>query len=222
MRNIALACCIAAVVTTLFSSTSNNKKVTVAAAVQETEDTTQEVITIENEIQVEEPTESEPEKPKNVIPILESVPLEAELQTWIYVYCSAEGISPYLVYALIEKESRYNPTDIADTASEYSVGLMQINKKWHTDRMARLGITDLTNPLQNVVVGVDYLLELFHWREDTTLEWVLMAYNGGPGYADGKTAKGIVTDYANHIIKRSAELQKEGERYEEKILEHLQ
>ena len=108
MRNIALACCIAAVVITLFSSTNNNKE-TVAAAeeteeTQETEATTQEESTTEH--QVEEPTQSEPEKPKNVIPILDSVPLEAELQTWIYVYCSAADISPYLVYALIEKESR--------------------------------------------------------------------------------------------------------------------
>ena len=79
--------------------------------------------------------------------------------------------------------------------------------------MERLGITDLKDPKQNVVVGVDYLLELLHWRENTTLEWALMAYNGGPRYADGKAAAGIVTNYANYIIKRSAELQKEGEQY---------
>ena len=40
-----------------------------------------------------------------------------------------------------------------------SFGLMQIQPKWHEDRMRRLGVTDLLDPEQNVRVGADLLSE---------------------------------------------------------------
>ena len=210
--NIAVAS-VVTVAVILFSSTTINNNETVAAAVRTEE-------TVETETQTEEQTQpatevvitEEPETEK-VIPILDSIPLDEELQTWIYEYSYEVGINPYLVYAVIEKESKFNPESIADTSREYSVGLMQINisKDWHKERIERLGVTDLTDPKQNIKVGIDYLLELFNWREGTTLEWVLMAYNGGPGYADLQTT---VSDYANYVIEKSMEFEKEGEQYE--------
>ena len=205
----------AAAVILLGSTTLNNEN-TVAAAVQmevETETETQTHTEEPDQPQTEVVITEEPETEK-VIPILKSIPLDAELQAWIYKYSYEADISPYLVYAVIEKESRFNPEIIADTTREYSIGLMQINKRWHTERMERLGVTDLTDPKQNIAVGIDYLLELFNWREGTTLEWALMAYNGGPGYADKQAANNRISDYAAYIIDRSMELEKEGEQYE--------
>lgn len=186
----------------------NNKPVTVAAAAVEVEE--KETIIVETP--KEEP--ETPREPKKLIPILDSVPLDAELQKWIYEYSYDLGISPYLVYAIIETESNFDTEAVANTANEYSIGLMQINTYWHKERMEKFEVTDLTNPKQNLKVGIDFLLELFRWREGATLEWVLMAYNGGPGYADEKIAEGTISDYAYYIIERSMELEEEGKLYE--------
>lgn len=213
--NIAVAS-VVTVAVILFSSTTINNNETVAAAVRTEE-------TVETETQTEEQTQpatevvitEEPETEK-VIPILDSIPLDEELQKWIYEYSYEAGISPYLIYAVIEKESKFHPESIVNTSREYSVGLMQINisKDWHKERIERLGVTDLTDPKQNIAVGIDYLLELFRWREGTTLEWALMAYNGGPGYADRQTANNNISDYANYVIEKSMEYEEEGEQYE--------
>lgn len=42
-----------------------------------------------------------------------------------------------------------------------SVGLMQIQEKWHTDLMDKTGCTDLTDPVQNVRVGTALLKRHF-------------------------------------------------------------
>lgn len=56
---------------------------------------------------------------------------------------------------------------------------MQIQEQWHRDRMERLGVTDLTDPLGNFRVGCDYLAELMGRY---SLEEALTAYNSGrPG-----------------------------------------
>lgn len=143
------------------------------------------------------------------IPILDSVPFEPELQEWIYTYSCDRGISPYLVYAVCWRESRYN-IDIAGDNGE-SHGLMQIKAKYHTERLNRLGVSDLYDPKQNIKVGVDYLVELLNYREDATLEWVLMAYNGGPTYADEMQKNGKVSGYALEVISKMNELYLEGE-----------
>lgn len=87
------------------------------------------------------------------------------------------NICPELIQAVIERESHYNP----DATNGDCVGLMQVSEKWHTDRMERLGVTDLYDPYSNILVGTDYLAEL--WRETSSkgygddLYYVLMRYN---------------------------------------------
>ena len=39
--------------------------------------------------------------------------------------------------------------------------MSQIQKKWHWDRMERLGVTDLMGPSGNFRVGCDFLAELY-------------------------------------------------------------
>ena len=56
---------------------------------------------------------------------------------------------------------------------------MQVRRRWHEDRMARLGVTDLADPYGNFRVGCDYLAELLG---KYPLEEALTAYNSGkPG-----------------------------------------
>lgn len=144
---------------------------------------------------------------KKEITYIESIPLDAGLQNWIFEHCNKNSISTYLIFALIEKESDYDSDLIGDNGQAF--GLMQIQKQWHQERMDRLGVTDLMEPEQNITVGIDYLVELFQTGHE--VDWVLMAYNGGPAYADRNRDNGTVSSYATEIIERAEQLRKEAE-----------
>ena len=114
-------------------------------------------------------------------------------------YGKQYGISPEFLEALIWQESRY----IADVVSDDGkcIGLCQINQTCHKRRMKRLGVTDLTDERQNIVVACDYLSEIFAEHPDP--EEALCIYNG----YHGKTSK-----YARAIILKSEELKIKHER----------
>ena len=86
---------------------------------------------------------------------LESVDLTEDLQKYIFEIAEDYRISPYIIIAMVEKESTNNPNSIGDNGKSF--GLMQVMKKYHLERMERLGVTDLLDPYQNILVGIDYL-----------------------------------------------------------------
>lgn len=131
------------------------------------------------------------------------IPLDEELQIWVFDYCKDKHISPYLVFAMCERESRYKADTVGDNGR--SLGIMQIQEQWHQERMDRLGCTDLLDARQNIIIGVDILLELYSKNEDTA--WVLMAYNGGVAYADRYYEAGNISEYAEGIMARAEELE---------------
>lgn len=136
-----------------------------------------------------------------------SVDLSVKVQKYIFKVCDKEDISPYLVLAMIERESGCNPKAIGDSGRSY--GLMQIQPRWHSERMSKLGIDDLLNPYDNVRVGVDILADYFHAHED--VGFVLMTYNGGYGYAKRKDSQGVLSEYAIEVLERAEELETEME-----------
>ena len=72
----------------------------------------------------------------------------------------------------------------------------QINHQWLTDT---LGVTDFTDPYQNIRAGVFVLRKLFERYQDTNM--VLMAYNMGEDSATRLWEKGIYsTDYTEKIL----------------------
>ena len=125
------------------------------------------------------------------------VPLDDALQQYVLDQASSKGISAAVVFAVIAKESDFNPDLVGDGGKSF--GLMQIMASEHTERCIRLNAYNLLNPYQNVSVGIDYLAELMD--ENRGLEWALMAYNGGPGYADRMTEAGKVSDYAVEVAR---------------------
>ena len=161
------------------------------------EDTKAEETPIEYEVEVEYIEEVK----------LYDVPLSEELQKHIIAECEKHNIAPSVVIAIIERESRYDAEAIGDSGK--SIGLMQIQKHFHLDRMDRLGCDDLLDPFQNVTVGIDYLAELKDIDED--LYWVLMVYNGGFQYANERIESGNYSDYAIEVSERISELEKEVE-----------
>lgn len=132
------------------------------------------------------------------------VPLDEELQDYIFELCEEYNIDPALVIAMIEKESNFTASAIGDGGN--SLGLMQIQPRWNQDRMDILGCQDLLDPFQNVAVGIDLLAELFD--KGNSVEWVLMAYNGGQSYANRKISNGEISTYAQTVLHNSENLER--------------
>ena len=131
------------------------------------------------------------------------IPLSQELQIWLIDYCKDIHINPYMIMAMCEKESQYNANAVGDSGR--SLGIMQIQPKWHEWRMDKLGCTDLLDARQNMMVGIDILIDLYNKCNDTA--WVLMAYNGGSAYANRNYNAGNISEYAEYIMARAEELE---------------
>lgn len=133
------------------------------------------------------------------------------MQQFIYIICNQNGVDYALVLAMIEVESGYKWD--ADS-TEGSKGYMQVNVKWHKDRMDRLNVDNVQNPYFNIMVGVDYLAEL-QGRFDTEAE-VLTAYNYGvTGAYKYVWNKGLTeTEYSRTVqqVKSRIEAQLGGEK----------
>lgn len=109
------------------------------------------------------------------------VPLDYDLQVYIIRTCEELNIDAGVVMAMIFFESSYDADAVGDNGESF--GLMQIMQCFHEDRMARLGVTDLLDPYQNVTVGIDFLAELV--REcDGDIEKALICYNTGRAGAE--------------------------------------
>lgn len=133
------------------------------------------------------------------------IPLPQELQMWIIDYCKGTQINPYLIMAMCERESQYNANAVGDNGR--SIGIMQIQPIWHQWRMDKLGCDNLLDPQQNIMVGIDILLDLYSICDDVA--WVLMAYNGGEAYANRNYDAGNISEYATYIMARAEEMESE-------------
>ena len=128
--------------------------------------------------------------------MLYDVPLSAELQLHIKDLCNAYGVDMPLVLAVIGQESNFKAGAVGDGGS--SIGLMQIQPQHHQARMDRLGVMDLSDPYQNVEVGIDLLAELMDENKGT--EWAVTAYNAGAGTADYHKTIGTRTEYVEGVL----------------------
>lgn len=118
----------------------------------------------------------------------DDIPLTTEEQDWLRAACEEFDVPFALTLGLIEKETEFQNL-VWDNGA--SAGYMQIQQKWHWDRMERLGISDLMEPNGNFRVGCDFLAELYAKYNDWSL--ALTVYNRGhdPGY---------ITDYAKEVM----------------------
>lgn len=129
------------------------------------------------------------------------VPLDAGLQLHIIDLCDSYHIDPAIIMAMIERETHFQPERVGDGGESF--GLMQVKPKYHRERMEKFGVTDLLDPYQNVMVGIDYLAEMLLEYED--IEVSLMAYNAGPGGANQHWWQyGIYSNaYSQGVLERS-------------------
>ena len=106
-----------------------------------------------------------------------------------YIEETAEsyGISPKLIKAIIEVESGGNANAVGDNGN--SLGLMQIQLKWHAQRLKEG--ESLLDPKVNVRVGCEILSEIM--AKNGTLDEVLTVYNAGHDTGD--------RSYANRVYE---------------------
>lgn len=122
-------------------------------------------------------------KPEETFRYYENISLEYELQELVWAACEETGCPYELALAVIFRESTYRNVN-GDNGN--SIGYMQVQPRWHQERMERLGVTDLSDPLSNFRVGCDLLAELI--EKYGSVESALTCYNTGSpgtsGYAD--------------------------------------
>ena len=127
-------------------------------------------------------------------------------QIYLWSICKDAGVDYYTVLALIERESGYKCYATGDSGK--SKGLMQIQERWHIERMEALGVEDLYNPYVNMLVGVNYLKEIQdRYLESSGEHCVLMVYNMGASGARKLWAEGkYSTAYSTQILQRAQEI----------------
>lgn len=125
------------------------------------------------------------------------VPLDDDLVLHIIDIADINNIDPELILAIIKQESNFDASAMGDNGHSY--GLMQVQKRYHEERMQRLYCTDLLNPYENIIVGADIISQKL--RSGKGLEWALMAYNGGNPYANNMLQDGKVSEYAQNVIQ---------------------
>jgi soluble lytic murein transglycosylase-like protein len=105
------------------------------------------------------------------LPYRSAKPVSEDLRRIIEAAASRASLSPQLIHAVIEAESRYEPSAVSPRGA---IGLMQLLPT--TAR--RFGAQDPFDPGQNVAAGTAYLKWLMtYFNED--LELALAGYNAG-------------------------------------------
>lgn len=124
------------------------------------------------------------------------------IESYIEDICSVYDMDSYFVKSIVQQESEYKP----DAENGDCKGLMQVSKRWHKDRAERLGITDFFDPRSNILLGVDYLSELFKEYKDPKL--VLMLYSMNNNDALRLYRSGHISKYARDVLARAEEYRK--------------
>jgi soluble lytic murein transglycosylase len=103
----------------------------------------------------------------------------------IEYFSKNQNLDPFLVAALIRQESDFNIKEVSDA---HAYGLMQLipstgRQMARHFSIRRVSTSDLTTADLNIQLGTYYLRTLLD-RFNGQMEWVLAAYNAGPGRSD--------------------------------------
>lgn len=107
------------------------------------------------------------------------------------------GLDPAAALAIASKESDFNANAVGDNGQ--AIGMFQL----HEGAAKMGGITDRSNPSENIKGGIGYLLYL-HKKYRGDWMKVFEAYNGGEGNVDRGTVSGAARDYAQDAMKNFA------------------
>ncbi len=111
-------------------------------------------------------------EPEEIFPARISPAAKPPYTEWIQAAAQRYGVDPDLVSSVVAMESNFNPRAVSRRDAR---GLMQLQP----ETAARLGVTDVFDPRQNIEAGTRYLRELLD-RYQYDLVLTLAAYNAGP------------------------------------------
>ena len=132
------------------------------------------------------------------------VPIGHDLQNYIHKKCIEYGVDERLAYAIMKKESNFDP-NLISTTNDY--GLFQVNQVNFGALRSKLGITNFLNPYQNALAGIYMLSNLQH--EFGSYNTVLVAYNNGVGGMRELASRGeFVTQYSEDVLHNMQELKR--------------
>lgn len=134
---------------------------------------------------------------------LDSVSIDLRTQQDIMDICRNDPELFCAVMAIASTESGSKFDAIGDGGD--SIGMMQINTYAQQTRMDELGITDLTDPLQNVTVAVDYIdwitKKMGSGESPYNNHALYMAYNMGyKGSKDAMNSGIYSTEYSRQTV----------------------
>lgn len=131
---------------------------------------------------------------------LEEIPLEEDLQKFIWDECENNKAPVFLVYAMIEQESGFNAEAVGIDGKD--VGLMQIREVNHESLREKIGCDlDFSNAFDNAKAGIYMIGNLLKDNEGNIVN-ALMCYNMGPTGAKRAWEKGITeTQYTKQITE---------------------
>lgn len=131
-------------------------------------------------------------KQSRIDPILVKPIAEAILK-----YSKQYKFPPELILAIINRESNFKPLSVS---SENCIGLMQINEKWHKEKLKKIGINSnqLFHIDPNIAIGCMILSE--YYKQTHSIKKALTKYVGGShkGYI-----LDILSDYTDLTISQS-------------------
>lgn len=134
--------------------------------------------------------------------------LPEEVQRYLWDLCKERDLDYYIIIALIERESDYKSNASGDNGN--SKGYMQVQERWHRERMEAEAVEDLYDPYGNVRVGLNFLQELYEKHGASGTNCVLMVYNMGEQKAIEHWKNGVYsTEYSREILYRAQEIKQE-------------
>lgn len=126
-----------------------------------------------------------------------NIPLNDDLQNYIYEQCGYDDDLYCLMIAVIEKESSF--IEDAVSADGHDHGLMQLRDSYYDAWMERYQVSDPTEPYDNVTVGIALLkgyLDKYKYKN-----LALMCYNCGESGAKKLWKKEkYSTDYTDEVL----------------------
>ncbi|MEM9406416.1 MAG: lytic transglycosylase domain-containing protein [Acidobacteriota bacterium] len=131
--------------------------------------------------------------------LLARVPYGAEIRR----AAARHGVDAFLLASMVEAESSFNPEALSHRGA---MGLLQVMP----GTAEELGITDATDPIQNLDAGARYLGKLLRRFDDVTL--ALAAYNAGP--AKVRRFRGVppyreTLGYVNRVLRKYIDYRQE-------------
>lgn len=131
----------------------------------------------------------------------EEIPLDYDLQCHLFTVCEEYGVPAHIALGVIQAESSFR----ADAQNGNCYGYMQINSINESWLAEHIGVTDLTEPYQNIRSGVYILSDLYSKQGD----WhrALICYNYGESGAQKHVfSQGYTTTvYSRTVMGYAAE-----------------